>query len=109
MSGFVCFSSPNHADREWSSRTANELKWVIRIILKDLKISFRERTVLHALHPDAIDLFNVCSDLKRVCWTLYDPSYRLPHEVFRPSKQSIIRLNLEWLCTGRSGEAVHAI
>lgn len=32
-------------------------------------------------HPDAGDLFNVCSDLKRVCWTLYDPKKRLEKNV----------------------------
>ncbi|OXC65372.1 DNA ligase 4 [Cryptococcus neoformans] len=57
--------------------TAEEQEWIIRIILKDLHISIRERGVLSAFHPDAIDLYNVCSDLKRVCWTLYDPGFRL--------------------------------
>ena len=32
-------------------------------------------------HPDAGDLFNVCSDLKRVCWTLYRPDIRLEKHV----------------------------
>ncbi|KGB77341.2 hypothetical protein CNBG_3179 [Cryptococcus deuterogattii R265] len=57
--------------------TAEEQEWIIRIILKDLHISIRERGVLSAFHPDAIDLYNICSDLKRVCWTLYDPGFRL--------------------------------
>lgn len=39
-----------------------------------------ERVVLSSLHEDAIDLFNVCSDLKRVCYTLYDAGFRLPRE-----------------------------
>ena len=39
-----------------------------------------ERVVLSSLHEDAIDLFNVCSDLKRVCYTLYSADYRLPRE-----------------------------
>jgi DNA ligase-4 len=33
--------------------------------------------VFAVLHPDAATLFNVCSDLKRVCWTLYKPEIRL--------------------------------
>lgn len=61
--------------------TAEEQEWIIRIILKDLHISIRERGVLSAFHPDAIDLYNVCSDLKRVCWTLYDPGFRLNKNV----------------------------
>jgi DNA ligase-4 len=64
----------------YDTMTPTEQKWVIRIILKDLKVSIRERTVLGVMHPDAIDLFNVCSDLRRVCWTLWSTAYRLPHE-----------------------------
>ncbi|OCF31187.1 DNA ligase 4 [Kwoniella heveanensis BCC8398] len=57
--------------------TAAEQEWIIRIILKDLRISIREKGVFACFHPDAADLFNVCSDLKRVCWTLYKPNIRL--------------------------------
>ncbi|WWC85821.1 uncharacterized protein L201_000688 [Kwoniella dendrophila CBS 6074] len=57
--------------------TAAEQEWIIRIILKDLRISIREKGVFSCFHPDAGDLFNVCSDLKRVCWTLYKPDQRL--------------------------------
>ncbi|KAK8845565.1 hypothetical protein IAR55_006280 [Kwoniella newhampshirensis] len=57
--------------------TAAEQEWIIRIILKDLRISIREKGVFACFHPDAADLFNVCSDLKRVCWTLYKPDIRL--------------------------------
>ncbi|WVR03601.1 hypothetical protein IAU60_000593 [Kwoniella sp. DSM 27419] len=57
--------------------TAAEQEWIIRIILKDLRISIREKGVFACFHPDAADLFNVCSDLKRVCWTLYRPDTRL--------------------------------
>jgi len=47
----------------------------------DLRISIREKGVFACFHPDAGDLFNVCSDLKRVCWTLYDPKKRLEKNV----------------------------
>lgn len=50
-------------------------------IFQDLHISIRERGVLSAFHPDAIDLYSICSDLKRVCWTLYDPGFRLNKNV----------------------------
>jgi hypothetical protein len=43
----------------------------------DLKISVREKTVLAVFHPDAQELFNVSSDLKRVCWTLVDKEKKL--------------------------------
>jgi DNA ligase-4 len=80
-----------------------EQRWMIRIILKgiclqvsnnssmetqmifschiDLKAGVREKTVLSAFHPQAIELFNVSSDLKRVCWTLADRHARLDEKV----------------------------
>jgi hypothetical protein len=82
---------------------AEQQRWLMRIILKgesgpsgetyvppnfcqayripcpkaDLKISVREKTVLAVYHPDAQELFNVSSDLKRVCWTLIDKEKKL--------------------------------
>ena len=32
-------------------------------------------------HPDAHDLFNTCSDLKKIAWELWDPRRRLNDEV----------------------------
>ncbi|KAL1919805.1 uncharacterized protein VTP21DRAFT_1736 [Calcarisporiella thermophila] len=69
--------------------SATEQKWIIRIILKDLKIGISERTVFKAFHPDAYDLFNTCSDLKKVCEDLFDPQVRLhtgPVSIFLPFK-----------------------
>ncbi|CAE6418894.1 unnamed protein product, partial [Rhizoctonia solani] len=57
--------------------TAAEQRWIVRIILKDLAIQVRETSVLGVFHPDARDLFNTCSDLKRVAWELWDPSRNL--------------------------------
>jgi DNA ligase-4 len=54
----------------------------------DLRISIREKGVFACFHPDAGDLFNVCSDLKRVCWTLYDPKKRLEKNVRPTSNKS---------------------
>ncbi|KAI1418846.1 ATP dependent DNA ligase domain-containing protein [Xylaria sp. FL1777] len=56
---------------------AEELKWLIRIILKQMRIGATERTILELWHPDAQHLYNVSSSLRRVCWELYDPSIRL--------------------------------
>lgn len=74
--------------------TPVQQEWIIRIILKgqsvdlvmllipsDLRISMREKGVLGCLHPEAGTLFNVCSDLKRVCWTLYKPEIHLEQNV----------------------------
>ncbi|EXJ84175.1 DNA ligase 4 [Capronia epimyces CBS 606.96] len=56
---------------------AEELMWLIRIVLRQMKVGATERTLFHIFHPDAETLFNVSSNLRRVCWELYDPSIRL--------------------------------
>lgn len=40
----------------------------------------KENTVFSVFHPDALDFFNTCSDLKRVAHELYDTSRRLEDE-----------------------------
>ncbi len=57
--------------------TAVQLKWVIRIILKDLKIGLRESTIMDAYHPDAGNLYNHTSSLEEVGEKLNDPKKRL--------------------------------
>jgi DNA ligase-4 len=57
-----------------------EMMWLIRIVLRQMKVGATERTFLHLWHPDAEALFNVSSSLRRVCWELYDPELRLEHE-----------------------------
>ena len=59
---------------------AEELMWLIRIILRQMKVGATERTIFDVWHPDAEALFNVSSSLRRVCWDLYDPSIRLEGE-----------------------------
>jgi len=48
------------------SLSAIQLKWLIRIILKDLKIGIKEATILDAFHPDAMDVYNFTSSLEKV-------------------------------------------
>ncbi|KAK8515564.1 hypothetical protein V6N12_075601 [Hibiscus sabdariffa] len=55
---------------------AQEMKWVIMIILKDLKLGISEKSIFQEFHPDAEDLFNVTCDLKLVCEKLKDRSHR---------------------------------
>lgn len=57
-----------------------ELTWLIRIILRQMKIGATERTMFHAWHPDAENLYNISSSLRRVCWELHDPNIRLEAE-----------------------------
>ena len=59
---------------------AEEMMWLIRIILRQMKVGATEKTFFNIWHPDADSLFNVSSNLRRVCWELYDPSLRLEGE-----------------------------
>ncbi|XP_052622142.1 DNA ligase 4 [Lactuca sativa] len=55
---------------------AQEMKWIVMIILKDLKLGISEKSIFHEFHPDAEDLFNVTCDLKLVCERLRDRNQR---------------------------------
>ncbi|KAG0049537.1 DNA ligase (ATP) [Gryganskiella cystojenkinii] len=57
--------------------TARENKWIIRIINRDLKIKMSENSVLPCYHPDAADLFNVCSDLRKTVMDCADLHVRI--------------------------------
>ncbi|KAH8116296.1 DNA ligase 4 [Phellopilus nigrolimitatus] len=63
--------------RIYNKSTSTEQRWIARIILKDMQISVKETTVFAMFHPDALDLFNACSDLKKVAYELWDPNRRL--------------------------------
>ncbi|CAM6105482.1 unnamed protein product [Calypogeia fissa] len=56
--------------------SAKEMKWIVMIILKDLKLGISEKTILSVFHPDAEHVFNVTSDLQRVCETLQNRNER---------------------------------
>ncbi|KAK8219913.1 DNA ligase (ATP) [Zalaria obscura] len=56
---------------------AEEMMWLIRMILRQMKVGATEKTIFDIWHPDAENLFNVSSSLRRVCWELYDPQIRL--------------------------------
>lgn len=57
-----------------------ELQWLIRIILKQMRIGATEKSVLRAWNPDAFDLFNIHSSLRHTCWHLWDPESRLDED-----------------------------
>ncbi|KAG0420103.1 hypothetical protein HPB47_003677 [Ixodes persulcatus] len=56
--------------------SAMEQKWLVRMILRDLRTGLSTVTVLSCYHPDAQDLFDVTSSLARVCRDLRDPNLR---------------------------------
>lgn len=64
----------------YSRMNAEEMMWLIRIILRQMKVGATEKTLLHLWHPDGETLFSVSSSLRRVCWELWDPALRLEQE-----------------------------
>ena len=64
-------------DRFYRNMNADEMMWLIRIILRQMKVGATEKTFFDIWHPDAEKLFSVSSNLRRICWELYDPSRRL--------------------------------
>ena len=61
----------------YNRMNADELMWLIRMILRQMKIGATEKTIFTSWHADAENLFNISSSLRRVCWELYDPQVRL--------------------------------
>lgn len=57
--------------------SALEQKWLIRMIIKDLKLGISQQTFLSLFHPDAAELHNVTTDLEKVCRQLHDPAVSL--------------------------------
>ena len=56
--------------------SAIEHKWLIRIILKDMKLGIGQTTILAMYHPDAKELYDATNDLEKVCTSLLDPNDR---------------------------------
>ncbi|KAL9106000.1 MAG: hypothetical protein Q9227_008908 [Pyrenula ochraceoflavens] len=64
----------------YNCMNAEEMMWLVRVILRQMKIGASEKTIFDLWHPDAETLFNVSSSLRRVCWELHDPLIRLENE-----------------------------
>ncbi|CEG43549.1 atp-dependent dna ligase iv [Plasmopara halstedii] len=68
---------------------ADEQKWLIRVVLKDLKIGLRHERVLSFIHPDALEMYNHTNDLHKICRELRNSAVRYvpqlePFQVFTP-------------------------
>ncbi|XP_011631930.1 DNA ligase 4 [Pogonomyrmex barbatus] len=78
--------------------TGFEMKWVTRIILKDLRLNIGTQRILHIYHPDANDKFLVTSDLREICNELHDPKVKLKRgiRIFSHFKPMLLeRCNIE--------------
>ena len=60
-----------------SHATAQEIKWIVRLVLKTLQIGCSESTILKHFHADADALHNSCMSIRRVADELWDPQVRL--------------------------------
>lgn len=58
-----------------------EHRWLVRIILKTLKTGIGDAMVLKCVHPDAMELYNMTMNLRRVCTELTDTSKRINGEL----------------------------
>ncbi|XP_072332377.1 DNA ligase 4 isoform X2 [Scyliorhinus torazame] len=57
--------------------SALEQKWLIRMILKDMKLGISQQTIFQLFHADAAELHSVTTDLEKVCRQLHDPTVSL--------------------------------
>lgn len=48
--------------------SAQEQKWLIRIVLKDMRLGLGHGRVLSAYHPDARELYDFTNSLQQVEW-----------------------------------------
>lgn len=64
------------------------MKWIARIILKDLKIGISHEQMLNFFHPDGLNFYNTTSSLKDLCQQLQDKQNRLDDviQLFKPIK-----------------------
>eukprot|EP01059_Diplonema_ambulator_P001509 TRINITY_DN11275_c1_g1_i1.p1 TRINITY_DN11275_c1_g1~~TRINITY_DN11275_c1_g1_i1.p1 ORF type:complete len:982 (+),score=313.80 TRINITY_DN11275_c1_g1_i1:41-2947(+) len=57
------------------STSALEQKWLVRILVKDMRMHIQHTTILGRFHPTALQLYNTTTDLKHVCAKCVDPSF----------------------------------
>ncbi|XP_011067143.1 PREDICTED: DNA ligase 4 isoform X4 [Acromyrmex echinatior] len=79
--------------------TGFEMKWMTRIILKDLRLGIGTQRILHIYHPDANDKFLVTNDLREICDQLRNPKIKLKEcgiQIFTHFKPMLLeRCNIE--------------
>ncbi|XP_046628908.1 DNA ligase 4-like isoform X1 [Neodiprion virginianus] len=72
--------------------SAVEQKWLIRILLKDLRIGLSQKKILNAYHADAVALFDVSMSLRVVCDKLQNAGIGTKYqiEIFSPFKPMLL-------------------
>ena len=82
--------------------TATEMEWVVKIILKDMKMGLNHGPLLKHFHRDALKHFDGCQNLKNVCTDLANPDWTFCNEI---KLMDIISPMLSQRCTW-SGQMV---
>jgi DNA ligase-4 len=49
-----------------NSMSADEQKWLIRMLLKDMKLGLGQKFIFSVYHPDALELYDVSNNLLKV-------------------------------------------
>ncbi|KAF6216000.1 hypothetical protein GE061_000337 [Apolygus lucorum] len=60
--------------------SADEQKWFLRIILKDMHLGLSNKQIMYIFHPDSSEVFDLSNSLLKVCTMLKDQTIRL-HEI----------------------------
>ncbi|XP_028034475.1 DNA ligase 4-like isoform X2 [Bombyx mandarina] len=56
--------------------TAEQLKWFLRIILKDMRLGVSDNHILSCFHPDAPEIYKMTNSLSKVCKELEEDESR---------------------------------
>ena len=70
--------------------TAEDMRWITRIILKDLKIGVKHERILHVYHPSALELYNLTSNLREVCKEFENKEVEVGTNTFRVSSLTLL-------------------
>lgn len=65
--GFLVGGVDDELETMLQKMSAKEQKWLIRIILKDMKLGMGHTRVLGIFHPDAKEMYDVSNSLVKVC------------------------------------------
>jgi DNA ligase-4 len=58
-----------------------EMEWVVKIILKDMKMGLNHGPLLRWFHRDAAKHFDGCQNLRTVCEDLAEPEWVFSREI----------------------------
>lgn len=67
-----------------------DAKWIIKIILREMRLGIDADKILNCYHPDGSNLYSTNNNLRKVCEILFDPNVKLNEieinifEAFRP-------------------------